>query len=127
MGSLEKYFLMFAVQIVVYGIVGKVASVMSSGRIVAVWVCIGIVFLALALAYEINPVGELVLGTVRGKPFNLFLMISNLPALFTGRCLLGVLGNTALLYLIFFPVMFIVQILLYGFLGRLIIYMLPGL
>jgi len=120
-----QYFLMFAVQIVVYGIVGKVASVMSSGRIVAVSICIGIVFLA--LAYEINPAQDSMLDFVRGRPFYLFLMVSNLPALFTGQCLYGVLGNTALLYLILFPVMFIVQILLYGFLGKLISYMLPGL
>ena len=117
---LIPYFLMFAVQIVVYGIVGKVASIMSSGWIGAVWICIGITLLALALAYEINPAQESMIEVVRVKPFYLFLMVLNLPALFTGQCLLGVFGNTALLYFIFFPVMFVVQILLYGFLGKLL-------
>jgi len=121
------YSLMFAVQIVVYGVIGKVASVMSSGRIVTVCICIGIVLLASALAYEINPAQESAIATVRGKPFYLLLMISNLPALFTGQYLLGVFGKTALLYIIVFPVMFIVQILLYGFLGKLISNILPGL
>jgi hypothetical protein len=115
------YSLMFAVQIVVYGIVGKVASVMSSGRIVAVCICIGIVLLALALFYEINPAQESLIDNVRGKPFYLFLVISNLPALFTGQCLLGILGNTALRYLILFPFMFAVQVILYGFLGKLLV------
>jgi len=121
------YSLMFAVQIVVYGVVGKVARVMSSGRIVAVWICIGIVLLALALAYEINPAQESAMEIAGGKPFYLFLMISNLPAFFTGQCLSGVFGETALLYLILFPFMFIVQILLYGFLGKLLVNLLPGL
>lgn len=121
------YFLMFAVQLLVYGIVGKVASVMLSGRIVAVWICVGVVLLALAIAYEINPAEESAIEIVKGKPFSLFLMISNLLAFFTGQCLLGVFGKTALLYFIFFPVMFIVQIFLYGFLGKLITNMLPGL
>jgi hypothetical protein len=124
---LIQYFLMFAIQIVVYGIVGKVASVMLSSRIVVVCICIGIILLALALAYEINPAQDSVIDTVRVKPFYLFLMLSNLPAFFTGQCLLGVFGETALLHIIVFPFMFIVQILLYGFLGKLISNMLPGL
>ncbi len=122
-----QYFLMFTVQLVVYGIVGKVASAMLSGRIVAVSICIGIFLLALALAYEISPAQDSVLDFVRGKPFHLFLMVSNLPALFTGQCLYSVLGNTAFLYIIVFPVMYIVQVLLFGFLGKLIVSMLPGL
>jgi hypothetical protein len=122
-----QYFLMFAVQIVVYGIVGKITGVMSSGRIVAVSICIGIFLLALALAYDISPAQDSVLDFVRGKPFHLFLMVSNLPALFTGQCLYGVLGNTAFLYIIVFPVMYVVQVLLFGFLGKLIVGMLPGL
>jgi len=119
------YLLMFAVQIVAYGVVGKVAGIMASGKIAVVWICIGIVLLALALAYEVNPAQNSVIEIVRVKPFYLFLMIANLPALFTGQCLLGVLGNTALLYFILFPVMFIVQILLYGFLGRLLVSIFP--
>jgi hypothetical protein len=121
------YFLMFAVQIVVYMIVGKVASVMLSGRIVAVWICIGIVLLVLAVAYEINPAQESMVETAKGKPFYLFLMITSLPAFFTEQCLLGLFGKTALLYIIVFPVMLVVQILLYGFLGKLLVSMLPGL
>lgn len=121
------YFLMFAVQIIVYGVVGKVASVMSSGRIAAVCICVGIVLLALALAYEVNPAQESMIEIVKGRPFSLFLMIANLLAFFTGQCLLGVFGKTALLYFILFPFMFIVQILLYGFLGKLLVNLFPGL
>jgi len=115
-----RFFLMFAIQIVAYGIVGKVASAFSSGRIVAVCMCVGVVILALALAYQINPTRESVFGTVKGKPFELFLMLSNLPTLLFRQCLLGVFGKTALLYIILYPSMFIVQIFLYGCLGRLI-------
>lgn len=121
------YSLMFAVQIIVYGIVGKVAGVMSSGRTVAVCIFIGIVLLSLALFYEINPAQESLIDNVRGKPFYLLLVISNLPALFTGQCLLGIFGDTTLIYLILFPFMFVVQIILYGFLGKLLVNMLPRL
>jgi hypothetical protein len=121
------YFLMFAVQIIVYGVIGKVASVMLSGRIVAVWICAGIILLVLAWVYEINPAQESMVEVIKGRPFDLFLMISNLPAFFTGQCLLGVFGKTALLYIIVFPTMVIVQVLLYGFLGKLLVSMLPGL
>jgi len=120
------YSLMFAVQIIVYGVVGKVASVMSSGRIVAVCICIGIVLLALAIAYEINLAQGPNLDIVKGRPFYLLLIMSNMPALFIGQHLLGIFGNTAILYLILFPFMFIVQIFLYSLLGRLVGNMLSG-
>jgi hypothetical protein len=115
------YSLMFAVQIVVYGIVGKVVGVMSSARTVEVCIFIGIVLLSLAIFYEINPAQESLIDYVRGKPFNLFLVISNLPALFTGQYLLGAFSKTALIYLILFPSMFVVQIILYGFLGKILV------
>jgi hypothetical protein len=121
------YSLMFAVQIVVYGIVGKVAGVMSSSRTVVVCICIGIILLALALFYDINPAQESLIDYVRGKPFNLFLVISNLPALFSGQYLLGEFSKTALIYLILFPSMFVVQIILYGFFGKLLVNMIPRL
>jgi hypothetical protein len=121
------YSLMFAVQIVVYGIVGKVVSVMSSSSTVAVCIFIGIVLLSLALFYEINPAQESLVDNVRGKPFSLFLVISNLLALFTGQSLFGVFGDTSLIYLILFPSMFVVQIILYGFLGKLFVNMIPRL
>jgi hypothetical protein len=121
------YTLMFVAQIVVYGIIGKIASIMSSNRAVAVFIFIGIVLLALALSYEINPAQESLIDSVRGKPFYLFLVISNLPALFTGQHLLGALSNTALILLIFFPSMFVVQIILYGFLGKILVNIIPRL
>jgi hypothetical protein len=119
------YSLMFAVQIVVYGIIGKVVSVMSSGRTVAVCIFIGIVLLALAIFYEINPAQESLIDNVRGKPFYLFLVITNLPALFTGQCLLGMFSSTTLRYIVLFPFMFVIQIILYGFLGKLLVNMIP--
>jgi hypothetical protein len=121
------YTLMFVAQIVVYGIIGKIASIMSSGRAVAVFIFIGIVLLALALSYEINPAQESLIDSVRGKPFYLFLVVSNLPALFTEQYLLGALSNTALIFLILFPSMFVVQIILYGFLGKLLVNIIPRL
>ncbi len=120
------YSLMFIVQIIVYGIVGKVASIMSSNRTVTVCICIGIALLALALAYEINPAQSSVVDMVRGKPFYLLLTISNLPAFFAGQYLTGVFGRTAILYLILFPSMFIVQIILYGFFGKVLSSMSPS-
>ena len=120
------YSLMFIVQIVVYGIVGKVASYMSSDWIVTGWVCLGIVFLALALAYEVNPAQISVVDAVRGKPFELLLVMSNLVVSFSVQRLLVVYGGTILLSYILFPLMFTIQILIYGFLGKLVSSMLPS-
>jgi hypothetical protein len=121
------YPLMFAIQIIIYSIIGKVASIISSGRIVAVCVCIGIVLLVFAIAYEINPAQESIIDSVRGKPFYFFLTISNLPTLLAGQRILVVCCKTALLYFILFPLMFVVQIIIYGFLGKLLTSMLSYL
>jgi len=117
---------MFIVQIIVYGIVGKVASIMSSDQTVMVCICIGIALLALALAHDINPAQSSVVDLVRGRPFYLLLTISNLPAFFSGQYLTGVFGKTAILYLFLFPLMFTVQIILYGFFGKVLSGMLPS-
>jgi len=122
---LYLYSLMFAVQIIAYAVVGKVARIMSSDVVVAVCVCIGIIFLVLALAYDIRPAHSSVVDMVRGKPFELLLVMSNLAVSFVCQHLSFAYGGTAIMSFFYYPIMFIIQIVIYGLLGRLISNMLP--
>ncbi len=122
---LTLYSLMFAVQIVVYGIVGKIVSLMSSEWLVAGWIYVGIVLLALGLAYDIDPAYGSVLDMVRGNPFKLLIVMSNLLVSFAGQYLSFALAGLTLRSYILFPFMFAFQVLIYGFFGKVIANMFP--
>ena len=124
---LVLYSLMFAVQIIVYGIVGKTASLMSSEWLVAGWICAGIVLLSLGFAYDIDPACDSVLDMVRGNPFKLFIIISNLLVSFAGQYLSFALAGSTLRSYVLFPFMFAFQALVYGFFGKVIANMFPRL
>ena len=121
------YSLMFAAQIAVFGIVAKTARALSSDGIVTVSVCIGIIFLALALAYNINPARGPVLDVVQRQPLYLPLIMPNIVVSHVGQYLLFALPGTSETSFIFFPFMFIVQVLVYGFLGKVISALLPSM
>ena len=115
------YPLMLLVQAFVYGIVGKIISVLSSDVLVLVFMCSGILLLCLAVAVDINPAeSPLIIDNVRATLSRSFLVITTLPAMKIGLFLLGKLGGSVFTYLVFFPFMFIVQIIFYGFIGKLI-------
>lgn len=113
------YPLMVVVQVVLYGIVGKVVSILFSDWVVLIFMITGIILLALTLAFEVNPIeGSVIDDAIKGTAFCLFLLITTLPALIAGLLLLGMLGETTFVSVIFFPFMFIVQILLYWIVGK---------
>ena len=55
---------------------------------------------------------------VRGNVFGKILLVTTLPALFVGIMFLGIFAETAFVSLIFFPLIFIVQILSYWLIGK---------
>lgn len=76
---------------------------------------IGLVFMLLTLHFNINPVeGSVVPEYIRGTGFHIFLFITSMPAWIAGLIVSSVLPVP-------FPVMAcVMQILLYGILGKLI-------
>jgi len=76
---------------------------------------IGLVFMLLTLHFNINPVeGSVVPENIRGTGFHIFLFITSMPAWIAGLMVSNVLP-------IPFPVMAcLMQILLYGILGKII-------
>ena len=76
---------------------------------------IGLVFMLLSLHFNINPVeGSVVPENIRGTGFHIFLFITSMPAWIAGLMVNNVLP-------IPFPVMAcLMQILLYGILGKII-------
>jgi hypothetical protein len=76
---------------------------------------IGLLFMLLALHFNINPVeGSVVPENIRGTGFHVFLFISSMPAWIAGLTVSSVLP-------IPFPVLAcLMQILLYGILGKII-------
>lgn len=113
------YPIMFVVQIIIYATIGKIVNALLTNWMMLVFTYTGIVLLALTLAFEVNPIeGSVVNETVKGTAFCSLLLITTLPALIAGMLLLGILGETTFVSIIFLPFMFIVQILLYWIVGK---------
>ena len=99
-------------QIATNGFLDKLIKSLFTDPFAVVLEIIGVILLVLTLVFGVNPFeGSVVNDAIRGTAFHWILFVTTMPAFFAG-CVVGMWTVLS------FPLMFVLQIILYWFLGK---------